>query len=83
MAVQEETGRAHSTELVRMDSAEIARACEREATRLGEVARERRRRAQLLWDEADQLDAQITRLRAAYDTLGATAPPGVSNGASS
>ena len=66
-----------------MDAAEIARACEREAARLSEVARESRRRAQLLWDEADQLDAQITRLRTAFDTLGATAPPGASNGASS
>ena len=83
MAVQEETARPRSTELVRMDSAEIARACEREAGRLGELARERRRRAQLLWDEADQLDTQITRLRTAYDTLGATAPSGASNGASS
>jgi hypothetical protein len=68
MAVQEETAR--STQLVRMASAE----------RLADLARERRHRAQLLWDEADQLDAQITRLRTAYDTLGATAPPGASNG---
>ena len=83
MAVQEETTRARSTELVRMDSAEIARACEREAGRLGELARERRRRAQQLWDEADQLEVQMTRLRTAHDTLGATAPPGASNGASS
>ena len=83
MAVQEETARARSTELVRMDSAEIARACEREAGRLGELARERRRRAQQLWDEADQLEVQMTRLRTAHDTLGATAPPGTSNGASS
>jgi hypothetical protein len=83
MAVQEETARARSTDLVRMDSAEIARACEREAGRLGELARERRRRAQLLWDEADALEVQITRLRTAYDTLGASAPPAASNGASS
>ena len=47
------------------------------------AVQERRRRAQMLWDEADQLDTQITRLRTAYDTLGATAPSGASNGASS
>jgi hypothetical protein len=83
MAVQEETAHARSTELVRMDSVEIARACEREAGRLGELARERRRRAQQLWDEADQLEVQMTRLRTAHDALGATAPPAASNGASS
>jgi hypothetical protein len=31
-------------------------------------------------EAAGLLDAQITRLRTAYDTLSATAPPGASNG---
>jgi hypothetical protein len=63
-----------SKELVRMDSRQIALACDREIMRLEENARDMRSKAQELYNEADVLCDEANRLKRAKDSINSTAP---------